>query len=129
MVTAIENNCNLFAPIDVPIIRVDSTGAGNGIAFMLTPVGQETRYYDGSRSRTYAFQVTARHTDQLTVLNALFSINKYIDSLNPEDIVSQNGSFDFISAVVTSVPNLVQVDTHGYLYVSNLQSEIILIGE
>lgn len=129
MINAIEANCNLWKPIDVPIIRVDSTGAGDGIAFMLTPVGSETRYMDGSRSRTYAFQISARSQDQLQVLNTLLTINAYIDTLNPDSITSQNGSFEFISAVVASVPNLVQYDNFGYLYVSNFQSEILLLGE
>lgn len=129
MIDALETNCNLFSSIDVPIIRVDADGNGSGIAFMLTPIGQETRYYDGSRCRNYAFQITVRHTDQLTILNTLFSINRYIDGLNPDDIKSKNGTFEFNNAIVTSVPNLVQVDTHGFLYVSNFQSEILLIGE
>lgn len=129
MITAIEANCNLWKQIDVPIIRVDSTGAGDGISFMLTPIGQETRYMDGSRSRTYAFQISARSQDQLQVLNTLLTINSFIDELKPDDIKSQNNSFEFISAIVASVPNLVQYDNFGYLYVSNFQSEILLTGE
>ena len=127
MIDAIETNCNLFSQIDVPVIRVDADGNGNGIAFMLTPIGQETRYFDGKRNRTYAFQLIGRHTDQLTVLNALFAINRYIDGLNTDDIVSKNGTFEFTSAIVTSVPNLVQVDNHGFMYVSNYQAELLLI--
>jgi hypothetical protein len=127
MINAIETNVNLWKPIDVPIIRVDSSGAGDGIAFMLTPIGQETRYMDGSVLRNYAFQISARSQDQLQVLNALLEINKYVDSLRQGDIVSTNGSFEFVSAVVASVPNLVNVDNYGFLYVSNFQSEILLI--
>jgi len=126
MIDAIEANCDLFAPIDVPIIKINEDGSGSGIAFMLTPIGEETRYYDGSRSRSYAFQITARDTDQLLVINTLLKINKFIDTLKSDDVVSSNGTFEFINAVVRSVPNIVQADTHGFLYVSNYEAELLL---
>lgn len=126
MIDAIEANCNLFAPIDVPIIKINVDGTGSGIAFMLTPIGEETRFMDGSRDRMYAFQISARSPDQLQVLNTLFSINRFIDGLKSGDIKSKNGTFEFINAVIRSVPNLVQADTHGFLYVSNFEAELLL---
>lgn len=127
MIDALTANCDLFAPISVPIIPVSADGTpSNGIAFMLTPIGQAERQYDGSWDKNYAFQIACRHTDQLTALNALLSICDYVDGLINDDIVSQNGSFEFINGQVATVPNVLQVDDHGYVYVATYQAELLL---
>lgn len=93
---------------------------------MLTPIGQAVCNYDGQWDKTFAFQITCRHTDQLTALNTLLEISRYVDGTNPGDIVSQNGSFYFINGQVTSVPNFLMKDDHGYVYASTHQAELLL---
>ncbi|MFX3618725.1 MAG: hypothetical protein ACE3JK_14550 [Sporolactobacillus sp.] len=124
MIDAVESNCALFAPITVPIIKGDE-----GIGFMMTPVGEETLYMDGSRERTYAFQITARSASEELSLSTLLDIQKYIDtlSLHVTDIVSQNGSFELDSMTVTTVPNVLEFDaTKGTIYGSNFEAQLLL---
>lgn len=127
MIDAIEANCSLFSTIDVPVVKINSDGTGTGIAFSLTPVGQEIRYMDGSRLRNYSFQIMVRHTDQPLILETLYTINRFVDGLKADDIQSNNGTFEFNSVMVTSVPNLIQVDAHGCIYVSSFQAELLLL--
>lgn len=127
MIDALEASCDLFTSISVPIIPSTSDGSpANGIAFMLTPIGKAVCGMDGRWDKTYAFQITCRHTDQLTVLNTLLAISRYVDGLGTDDIQSQNGSFDFINGQVAAVPNVLQVDEHGYVYVAGYQAELLL---
>ncbi|EST11259.1 phage tail terminator protein [Sporolactobacillus laevolacticus] len=127
MIDALEANCGLFAPISVPIIPVSADGTpSNGIAFMLTPIGQAVCGMDGKWDKTYAFQITVRHTSQLTAINTLQSICRYVDGLSDDDIKSQNGSFYFINGQVASVPNFLLKDDHGYVYVASYQIELLL---
>jgi hypothetical protein len=127
MIDALETNCGLFAPISVPIIPTSSDGApSNGIAFMLTPIGQAVCGMDGKWDKTYAFQITVRSTSQLTALNTLLAISRYVDGLDSGDIVSQNGSFNFINGQVSTVPNFLLKDDHGYVYVASYQIELLL---
>ncbi|WP_100489427.1 hypothetical protein [Sporolactobacillus pectinivorans] len=126
MIAAVEANCNLFTYISFPLIPPSSNGTPqNGISFTLIPMGQAFRNYDGQWDKTFAFQVTCRHTDQLTALNALLSIGWYVDGLNPDDIKSQNGSFYFVNGQVTS-PNFLLKDDYGYVYTSMHQAELLL---
>lgn len=127
MIDALETNCGLFAPISVPIIPVAADGApSNGIAFMLTPIGQATCQYDGKWDKTFAYQITVRHISQLTALNTLLEISRYVDGLNNDDIKSQNGSFYFINGQVTSLPNFLMKDDHGFVYVASYSAELLL---
>lgn len=127
MIDALEANCNLFAHISVPIIPLSADGIpSNGIAFMLTPVGQATCNYDGQWDKTYAYQITVRHTDQLTAVNTLQAISRYVDGLDNDSIKSQNGSFYFINGQVTTVPNVLMKDDHGFVYVATYTAELLL---
>ncbi|MDD9147826.1 minor capsid protein [Sporolactobacillus sp. CQH2019] len=127
MIDALEANCDLFAQISVPIIPANSDGTpANGIAFMLTPIGQATCNYDGQWDKQYAFQITVRHTDQLTAVNTLQAISRYVDGLDNDSIQSQNGSFYFINGQVTSLPNFLMKDDHGVVYVASYSAELLL---
>lgn len=122
MIDALQANCDLFAPISVPVIPED----GNGIGFMLTPSGQGTCDYSGQWDKTYAFQVAVRHTNQLAAINALNEISKYVDNLKKDEIKSQNGSFYFVNSQVSSLPNFLGKDDHGYIYVASFQAELLI---
>lgn len=86
---------------------------GESIALVLTPNGEKIGYQDGSYERSYSFALNAQSNREMTALNVLNDVVAYFDSLEEEDILSENGSFVVEGKEASSVPNLVSADDAG----------------
>ncbi len=122
MIEALESNVQLPSRIDIPIIKNDE-----GIAFMFTPVGPvKQKFYNGDMLQRCAFQLTMKSLDQELIINTFNAINAYVFSLNEGDIQSQNGSFKFNEATVSSTPVYLGQENSRYIYASNYEAELLI---
>lgn len=100
VVDYIKAHVNL--PSEVSVGRQDSSGPG--IAYIMTPTNEVKHFYNGRVRRSYAFSIMTklpRPVDAIGLLNRAISV---IEQAQRQDIVSSNGTFEFVKAEMTDSP-------------------------
>lgn len=116
----LEQNLSLYTKIRVGIL-----GSGDSIAIRPTPGMPPQKYLTGDRVRTYAFQVLTQHQSPKVALETLEAITRALQSLENGAIVSQDGSFVFVSCEAYTQPNFVEVTSQGtHVYSAIFYAEI-----
>lgn len=121
LIDLIESSVELFAPIDVPVIKNDE-----GLSMTMSPIGRSSMDFSAEITREYGFSMAARSKSDLQAVNALYDINRFIDELEQGAVVSSNSSFIMNSIEVVSPPNLQAVSDAHYVYTCNFKAELTL---
>lgn len=115
-------------PADVDMGRQDSSGPG--IVYVVDPAQEVVAYFNGRKKRTYAFTLMAKLSKWSDALNTLNAINRTMERAKPVDIKSNNGSFAFLSAQMTSNPSFKQaIEDDGVtysIYAASFQVKILI---
>ncbi|MBC1913084.1 hypothetical protein HCA73_10525 [Listeria booriae] len=125
MLSAIKKNVDLT----LKTTTIGTLGESDSLAFTLTPTGKERMYMDGSKVKTYAFQMKAKSKNQETCVDDLNSIVDYVSCLEIDSVQSKNDSFTIDAKRNTSVPSLVTHDEQGYyIYSASFEVDLLILG-
>lgn len=84
------------------------------ISVMAMPGGTETVFFDGTRDKDYQVQINAKSKRQDNCINELNKLSQILERL--DDLPSGNGSYDFESITITSLPSFLMQDEHGFFF-------------
>ncbi|UYG93187.1 minor capsid protein [Cytobacillus firmus] len=116
----IENNVQLNAPINSPVLDSDSSA----VAIRQTPSTMNTRFIEG-KTADFSFQILVKDKSHLACYNTIQAIFKALDGLSKGDIVSSDGSFSFIKCECYTLPNFVEKTEHDeYIYTALFTAEL-----
>ena len=118
------NTLDLFAWSDV-----GGLDEGDSISTLPMPGGDETIYMDGVRDKHYQVQINAKSQNQFNCIESLSKIATTLENLQANDIESHNGTFEFESIKITSLPNIIVYDEQGFFIYSLSISAKITIYE
>lgn len=99
-------------------------GAKQSIAVSPMPSNNYEHYFDGSYRQRYAFQILAKHEEQLTAYNTLNRIAK--DLTEGALIPSQNGTYIMEDITISSDTTLVTQDEKYYIYGIQLSAALYI---
>lgn len=105
----VTNNVTLTAPIEPGLLNSDS----QSIALRETPGNIPDRYWDKGKIHEYNFQFLVKDPSYMGASNQCHAIAEALDGLPPGSILSQDGSFSFITCEVYTTPNYVDKNDHG----------------
>ena len=77
-------------------------------------------YYDGVKDKGLNYELRGKTKDPDTVEDELNTISSHLSDLNEgvKDLVSENGSFEFIGIDVSDEPFFLDADNSGYFFFS-----------
>ncbi|UJS28485.1 minor capsid protein [Macrococcoides canis] len=101
------NTLELYTKSKIGVLDTEDS-----IALMAMPGGDETVYFDGTRDKVQNVQVTAKGTNQQSVLDSLITIYQDLENLFALD--SLNNSYEFQHITTASYPSLILVDEQGH---------------
>lgn len=114
------NKQNFYAKAVIGLL-----GASDSISIMAMPGGTEKVFMDGTRDKAVQIQINAKSNNQLNCFNVLSILFQQLEVL--EDLPSANGSYDFESINITSLPNLITQDEQGfYIYALSISVNITI---
>lgn len=114
------NTQSLFAKSVLGVL-----GATDSMSIMAMPGGAETVFFDGTRDKSYQVQINAKSNRQDYCINALNTLSQTLERLT--DLPSANGSYDFESITVTSLPSFLTQDESGYfIYELSISAKITI---
>ncbi len=94
---------NVKLPVPVEMGRQDRSGPA--IVYVMEPTNEVHRYFNGRLKRAYAFTLMAKVERWTDATSLLDQINQLMEDAKPSDIKSSNGSFQYITAVMTASPS------------------------
>lgn len=118
---------NQFINSQKPFARseIGALKATDSISVMAMPGGAEKVYFDGTRDKDYQVQINAKSKRQDYCINELNKLSQILERL--EDLPSGNGSYDFESITVTSLPSFLVHDESGYfIYEVSISAKITI---
>lgn len=116
------NSLDLFTHSDVGVLDTE-----NSISLMAMSGGNEDVFMDGTKDKEYQMQVNAKSKNQLYCVESLSHIATELERLEPNDIVSMNGSFAFESISILSPLTLVAQDENEYfIYALSISGKITI---
>lgn len=125
IISTLEREVDL---LDIPVFSA-SLKEEESIAVVLTPSGEKEMFYDRSYEQPFSVQVNARSRDELKIINALNNICNYFDSVETEDILSNNGSFTAIEKETAQTTNLIGIQEDGpYIYGASFKIKLQIGG-
>jgi len=117
----IVNHVNLNAPIEAGLLSKNS----KSVAVRETPGQVPDRYMDKGKIYQYNFQVLVKDPNYMTASNVCNSIFQTIDGLPPNSIMSEDGSFLFITCRTYVTPNFVNEDEHhSYIFSAIFEAQL-----
>ncbi|VDG26348.1 phage tail terminator protein [Lactiplantibacillus mudanjiangensis] len=70
--------------------------------------------YAGNQQWQMNYEVGFKTKTQSLANGTLWAVSQRLDTLTADDVVSQNGSFEFESLAISGQPNITMQDTQGY---------------
>lgn len=70
--------------------------------------------YAGNQTWQMNYELGIKTTDQEQANAVLWLASQHLDLLTDEDLISDNGSFEFLSLDINGQPSISQQDTQGY---------------
>lgn len=97
---------------------------GNGICLRTTPSQSPEKDLGNSLTYHFGFQILTRHNNHITSMNEMQDIALHVNELGKNDIVSVDNSFVLIKSRLNGAVNLVEKDTHGWIYTALFNAEL-----
>lgn len=117
----ITANIVLNAPLKIGLLEPK----GSAAAMRTVSSGVKARYLNGDTVYGMGVQILIQDADQKEAVKVLDNITHFIDRLTKDSITSLDGSFDFLSASVSVLPNFVQkTENDEYVYTAIYVAEI-----
>jgi hypothetical protein len=117
----LESNVTLNAPVAAGTL----TTKPKSVAIRETPGSIPSRYIDKGKIYEFNFQVLVKDPDFVTASNTCHAINDKLDGLPNGSIVSQDGSFIFVTCQTYTTPNWVEQNEHGeHIYTALFAAEL-----
>lgn len=110
---------NRYSLVYFPNLRV-----GNSIAMTPIPSNDYKHYMDGSFDKKEAFQISARHEDQMVAYQELLTISNELTKLI--SLISLNGSFEFNGITITSDASLIAIDEKSFTYSATFVADLYI---
>lgn len=115
----LESELDLGASIEPASLSPE----GRSIAIREAP-GTIAQSYQNGENYNLNFQILARDSDFIGVTNLIHMITKKLNRLPNDSIVSQDGSFIFVTCRVTTLPNYVEKTNEGYIFTALFNAEL-----
>jgi len=107
--------------------NVGSLGINESLSVLAMPGGEENIFMDGTRDKHLNIQVNAKSQNQLNCIESLSLIARKLENLVEGAITSDNDSFNFQRATITSPLNIVAHDEQGYfIYALSISAKITI---
>lgn len=90
--------------LPVPLETGRQDGSGPSVVYVIEPTNEMKRFFNGRVKRAYAFTIMTKLEKWQDATGLLDSINRVMEDAKRIDIVSSNGTFQFISAQMTAAP-------------------------
>ena len=117
----LENELNLFASV----IQVGNLLDDNSIAIRPVPSGPVSLKLNGSKTRTYQFQILTKHSNTRMAYDDLEKINDLLDQ--NKAVTSSDGSFNLINIETYTSPNWVErTDKGQHIFTALYQAELYI---
>ncbi|GGE47641.1 hypothetical protein GCM10011391_28030 [Pullulanibacillus camelliae] len=99
---------------------------GNSIAVMPMPANDYEHYYDGSYRQSYAFQVLAKHEQQLTAYHTLLDVARLLKDIDDIPSVNESYTLEGDGITITTDPNLVSKDEQYYIFAAQFSAALFI---
>jgi len=116
------NTLDVFAHSNVGVL-----GVSESLSVLAMPGGEENIYMDGTRDKFLNVQINAKSKNQLNCIESLSLIARKLETLQENEITSDNDTFNFQKIDVISPLNIVAHDEQGYfIYALSISAKITI---